>query len=212
MRARNAGFTVAGILFLSGCAATDVANKATLNERSDRMAFLEDHRPPNPNQPRDNRELKSTAPIVQQDPALNKPSATADRDDKGLVVNAGADKFIRQQDPTQTDEAPQAAGGPALQSRSETVSSADSALVGRVKEAIAKLPKGNSNTDPQVTSKETNGENKGMPNIQVTAKNGVVTLNGSVNTDADRTAFEQAASRTAGVQSVNNYLTVTKTK
>jgi osmotically-inducible protein OsmY len=62
-----------------------------------------------------------------------------------------------------------------------------------------------------LTAKESNGENKAIQNLEVAAKNGVVTLSGSVKSDAERTSAEQAASRVKGVTSVNNYLTVSKT-
>jgi hypothetical protein len=209
MKAEMAGLSL-GVMLIAGCASSDVAaNKDTLNEPSDRLAYLEDRRPPNPNQPADNREQKATPTIVQKDPALDK--SPIDRDDKGLAVNAGADQLVRPQDPTQTEEAPKAVGGPAGQSQKDTVSSADTALAARVTDAISTSRKADGNTDPTLTSKETNGEKKAIPNLEVTAKNGRVTLSGSVKSEADRTGFEQTASRVPGVTSVNNYLTVTKT-
>lgn len=48
----------------------------TLNERSDRLAHLEDRRPPNPNMPRDTRELKAIPSVVQHEPAFNQPDAS----------------------------------------------------------------------------------------------------------------------------------------
>lgn len=208
MKAEIAGLSL-GVLLLAGCAHTDVANKDTLNEPSDRFAYLEDRRPPNPNRPLDNRELKATPTVIQKDPALDK--APIDRDDKGLAVNAGPDQHVRAQDPTQTEEAPKAVGGVAGQSQKETVNSGDVALANRVKEALATAPKSEGNTDATLTAKESNGENKGIPNLEVTAKNGRVTLSGSVQSEAERTGYEQKASRIPGVTSVNNYLTVTKT-
>ena len=118
---------------------------------------------------------------------------------------------MRPQDPTQTPEAAKAVGGPAGQSQKETVNSADVALADRVKETLSTSRKSDANTDPTLTAKETNGENKAIPNLEVTAKNGRVTLSGSVASEAERTAFEQTASRVPGVTSVNNYLSVTKT-
>jgi len=208
MKAEIAGLSL-GVLLLAGCASTDVANKDTLNEPSDRFAYLEDRRPPNPNRPADNREQKAVPTIVQKDPALNK--APIDREDKGLAVNAGADQLVRAQDPTQTEEAPKAAGGPAGQSQKETANSADTTLASRVIDALATSRKANENTDASLTSKQTNAENKAIPNLEVTAKNGRVTLSGTVKSEAERTGFEQTASRVPGVSSVNNYLTVTKT-
>ena len=199
-----------GVMLIAGCASSDVvANKDTLNEPSDRLAYLEDRRPTNPNRPTDNREQKAIPTVVQKDPALDK--APIDRDDKGLAVNAGPDQLVRPQDPTQTEEAPKAVGGPAGQSQKETVNSADTALAARVVDAISTSRKTDGNTDPALTSKETNGENKAIPNLEVTAKNGRVTLSGSVKSEAERTGFEQTASRVPGVTSVNNYLVVAKT-
>ena len=208
MKAEIAGLSL-GVLLLAGCASADVASKDTLNEPSDRFAHLEDRQPPNPNRPMDNREQKATPTVIQKDPALDK--APVDRGDKGLAVNAGPDQHVRPQDPTQSDEAPKAVGGVAGQTQKETVSSADAALAARVTEALSTSRKTDANTDPTLTSKETNGENKAIPNLEVTAKNGRVTLSGAVPSEAERTAFEQRASRVAGVTSVNNYLTVTKT-
>jgi BON domain-containing protein len=206
MKAQIAGLSM-GVLLLAGCASTGVANKDTLNEPSDRFAYLEDHRPPNPNRPADNREQKAIPTVIQKDPALDK--APIDRADKGLAVNAGPDQHVRPQDPTQTEASPKAVGGPA-QSQKETVNSADTALASRVKEALSTARKKDSNTDPTLTAKESNGEDKSIPNVEVTARNGVVTMSGSVKSDADRSALEQAASRVPGVTSVNNYLTITK--
>lgn len=207
MKAQIAGLSL-GVLLLAGCASNDVANKDTLNERSDRFATLEDRLPPNPNRPADNREQKATPTIVQKDPALDK--APIDREDKGLAVNAGPDQHVRAQDPTQTEQAPKAVGGAAT-TQPETVNSADVALATRVKDALSTTPKTDANTDPVLTAKESNGENKAIQNLEVAAKNGVVTLSGSVKSDAERTSAEQAASRVKGVTSVNNYLTVSKT-
>src|SRR5688500_17788702 len=101
MKAQMAGLSL-GVLLFAGCASNDVANKDTLNERSDRFATLEDRLPPNPNRPVDNREQKATPTIVQKDPALDK--APINREDKGLAVNAGPDQHVRAQDPTQTEQ------------------------------------------------------------------------------------------------------------
>jgi hypothetical protein len=207
MKAQIAGLSL-GVLLFAGCASTGVANKDTLNERSDRLATLEDRLPPNPNRPVDNREQKATPTIVQKDPALDK--APIDREDKGLAVNAGPDQHVRPQDPTQNEQAPKAVGGAATP-QPETVNSADVTLATRVKEALSIAPKTDSNTDPVLTAKESNGEKKAIQNLEVSAKNGVVTLSGSVKSDAERTAAEQSASRVKGVTSVNNYLTVSKT-
>src|ERR1041385_661321 len=165
MKAQIAGLSL-GVLILAGCASSNVAtkDKDTLNEPSDRFAYLEDRRAPNPNRPPDNRELKAIPTVVQKDPALDK--APIDRADKGLAVNAGPDQHVRPQDPTQTPEAPKAVGGPATQQR-ETLNS-DDELAARVKEAMAKSRKSDSNVDPSLTAKETNGENKALPNIEVT--------------------------------------------
>src|SRR3954465_3115885 len=182
-----------GILLLAGCAHTDVANKDTLNEPSDRFAYLEDRLPPDPNRPPDNRDQKAIPTVIQKDPALDK--APIDRDDKGLAVNAGPDQHVRPQDPTQTPEAAKAVGGNAAQSQKETVNSADIALADRVREALSTSRKSDGNTDPTLTAKETNGENKAIPNLEVTAKNGLVTLSGTVASEAERSGFEQAASR-----------------
>ena len=210
-------------LLISGCASSSGPigqneRGDTLNERSPRFAHSEDRLPPDPNRPPDNRELKAVPTVIQHDPALNKPQEP--REDKGLSVNAGADQLVRPQDPTQTPEAPKAAGGPAGQSKGATVTSADTFLAERVNVAIAKARKSGTNianadsttTTTSNASKETQGEAKALPGIEVTAKNGVVTLNGSVATDEERGAFEQAASRVPGVTSVNNYLTVSKNK
>jgi hypothetical protein len=207
MKAEIAGLSL-GVLLLAGCASTDVANKDTLNEPSDRLAYLEDRRPPNPNQPADNREQKAVPTVVQKDPALDK--APIDREDKGLAVNAGPDQLVRPQDPTQTEETPKAVGGPAGQSQKESANSAETALASRVMDALVKSRKTDENTDAALTSKQTGVENKTIPNLEITAKNGRVTLSGSVKSEAERTAFEQTASRVPGVISVNNYLTVTK--
>ena len=208
MKAQIAGLSL-GVFLFAGCASSDVAtNKDTLNEPSDRLAYLEDHRPPNPNRPADIRDEKAVPTVVQKDPALDK--AQIDRGDKGLAVNAGPDQYVRPQDPTQTDQAPKAVGGPAAQAQHETVNSSDVTLAARVKDALATSRKTDSNVDPTLTAKESNGENKALAGIEVTAKNGVVTLAGSVKSDADRSAFEQTASRVPGVVSVNNQLTVTK--
>src|SRR4051812_21958468 len=207
-KAEIAGLSL-GVLLLAGCASTDVANKDTLNEPSDRFAHLEDRQPPNPNRPLDNREQKAAPTVIQKNPALDK--APIDRDDKGLAVNAGPDQHVRPQDPTQTPEAAKAVGGNAAQSQKETVNSADIALADRVREALSTSRKSDGNTDPTLTAKETNGENKAIPNLEVTAKNGLVTLSGAVASEAERTDFEQTASRVPGVTSVNNYHTVTKT-
>ena len=202
---------VAALLFAfflaAGCASTDVANKDTLNEPSDRFAAAEDRLPPNPNRPMDNREQKATPTILQKDPALDKPT---DREDKGLAVNSGPDQFVRPQDPTQAEDTPKAVGGPATP-QPETVNSADTTLVARVKEALAAPRKADPNAEPEVAANSTNGENKGIANIEVTAKNGIVTLSGSVKSEAERTSLEQRASRLPGVLSVNNYLVVPKT-
>ena len=207
MKAQIAGLSL-GVLLFAGCASNDVASKDTLNERSDRFATLEDRLPPNPNRPVDNREQKATPTIVQKDPALDK--APLNREDKGLAVNAGPDQHVRAQDPTQTEQAPKAVGGAAT-TQPETVNSADVTLATRVKDALSIAPKTDANTDPVLTAKESNGENKAIQNLEVAAKNGVVTLSGSVKSDAERTSAEQAASRVKGVASVNNYLTVSKT-
>jgi len=216
MKAQIAGLSL-GVLLLAGCASRQVArtDTDTLNEPSDRLAYLEDRRPPNPNRPMDTRELKAPPTIVQKDPTLDKSSidrsdkGSPERDDKGLAVNAGPDQHVRPQDPTQTENAPNAAGGPATTER-QTATSADSDLAVRVKVALLTARKLDVNTDPTVTAKESNGENKAIENVEVTARNGRVTLSGSVRSEADRSAFEQAASRVRGVTSVNNYLTVTK--
>ncbi|HUS33735.1 MAG TPA: BON domain-containing protein [Verrucomicrobiae bacterium] len=207
MKAQMAGLSL-GVLLLAGCASTDVSNKDTLNERSDRFATREDRLPPNPNRPVDNREQKATPTIVQKDPALDK--APLDREDKGLAVNAGPDQHVRPQDPTQNEQAPKAVGGAAT-TQPETVNSADVTLATRVKEALSTAPKTDANIDPTLTAKESKGENKAIQNLEIAAKNGVVTLSGSVKSDAERTSAEQAASRVKGVTSVNNYLTVSKT-
>jgi len=215
MKAQMAGLSL-GFLLVAGCAHTDVAKKDTLNEPSDRFAHLEDHRPPNPNQPMDNRDQKASPTVVQKDPALDKAQIDKgekilpDRDDKGLAVNAGPDQHVRAQDPTQTEEAPKAVGGPATTQQKETVNSADTALATRVQEALSTARKTESNTDPTLTSKETNGEDKAIQGLEVTAKNGRVTLSGTVKSEAERTSLEQAATRVPGVTSVNNYLIVTK--
>lgn len=207
MKAQIVGLSV-GILLLAGCASTDVANTDTLNERSDRFAALEDRRPPNPNTPVDFRDQKANpAIVVQKDPGVDNPPT--DREDKGLAVNAGPDQHVRPQDPTQTDDAPKAAGGPAT-TQPETANSADSALAARVKDAISTTLKSDANADPALAANPSNGENKGMPNVEVIAKNGVVTLSGSVKSEAERTSLEQAASRVKGVTSVKNHLAVPK--
>jgi hypothetical protein len=215
MKAQIVGLSL-GFLVFAGCATRDVANTDTLNERSDRFAYLEDRRPLNPNRPIDTPDVKQTPTVIQKDPALDKPAidqsdkSAAERDDKGLAVNSGPDQHVRAQDPTQTDSAPNAEGGPATTQRQENVMSADTVLASRVKEVLSRAKKSDSNTDLTVTAKETNGEDKAIQNLDVTAKNGRVTLSGSVKSEADRTAFEQAASRVPGVSSVNNYLAVTK--
>ena len=91
------------------------------------------------------------------------------------------------------------------------MNSADTTLAARVKDALSTARKTDANTDPALASKESSGENKAIQNVEITAKNGVVTLSGSVKSEAERTSLEQAASRISGVTSVNNYLTVPKT-
>src|SRR5688500_17946763 len=136
MNALKSSLIASAVLFAGGCATAERAEKDTLNERSERLAHLEDRRPPNPNQPADNREQKATPSVIQAEPT---PKALpAEQEGKGLVVNAGPDQHVRPQDPTQTDEAPQAVGGPAAQVQTGTVASADAALAARVKEALAK--------------------------------------------------------------------------
>ncbi len=209
MKAQFAGLSL-GVLILAGCASGNrggLATKDTLNEPSDRLAAMEDRQPPNPNRPADNRELKAVPTVIQKDPAFDK--APIDRADKGLAVNAGPDQLVRPQDPTQTPEAPNAAGGPAGKQQ-ETVTSADNTLATLVKQELSKTRKSESNTDTTVAAKQTNGERMGLPNVEVTAKNGRVTISGTVASDAERSAFEQTASRVPGVTSVNNHLTVTK--
>lgn len=201
---------------LAGCASAPVAQMErhdTLNERSDRAAHLDDRLPPNPNRPPDNREQKAVPTVVKQDPGLNKPAEKTD--DKGLAVNAGPDKFVRPQDPTQTPEAPKAAGGPAGQARSQIVTSADASLSDRVTEALSKLGQSGleSNAAPALKSAASDtGEAKVLPGVEVTAKEGVVTLNGSVASEDQRALFEKGASQVLGVTSVNNFLTVQKNK
>jgi hypothetical protein len=217
MRAENFGL-IAGLALLAGCASTDVAQKDTLNEPSDRMAALEDHRPPNPNRPNDTRELKAIPTVVQHDPALDKPKPDQ-HENKGLVVNAGQDQLVRTQDPTTADNAPVAKGGPATPAQTATVVKADSELATKVKDAISKMRNPGANVDTQAktesqatSSSPTNGEAKAIDTFEVTAKNGEVTLSGSVDSETQRTGFEQAASRVQGVKSVNNYLTVSKSE
>jgi osmotically-inducible protein OsmY len=214
MKAQIVGLSL-GLFVFAGCATRDVARTDTLNEPSDRFAYLEDRRPPNPNRPTDSPDIKTTPTVVQKDPALDKSKIdqddkAAERDDKGLAVNSGPDQHVRAQDPTQSDNAPNSAGGPATTQERGTATSADSALAARVREALSTARKSDSNIDPTVASKESNGENKGIQNLEVAAKNGHVTLFGSVKSDADRTAFEQTAARVPGVSSVSNNLVVTK--
>ncbi len=47
-----------------------------------------------------------------------------------------------------------------------------------------------------------------LPNVQITAANGTVTLRGSVKTQKDKDALGAKAQTTAGVMSVDNLLTV----
>lgn len=201
------GLGLAGIL--AGCASSsDIADKDTLNERSERLAHMEDRLPPNPNRPPDNRELKASPTVVQGDAAFNKPED--ERDDKGLAVNAGPDQHVRPQDPTQSEESPKAVGGPAGQSQKGGASNGDLSLAQRVKETFAASRVGTeSNLDPQRGVETVQGV-KSMDNVEVTAKNGIVTLTGSVPSETERTAWEQAASRAPGVVSVSNQLVVTK--
>jgi hypothetical protein len=190
MKARKAGLICSGALLLAGCAHNGDGNAArqdTLNDRSDRM------------------DLKSIPTVVQHDPALNEPTET--RADKGLTPNPGADQLIKAQDPKLT--VPAAVGGPA-QGQTETVTLADSDLAARVKEAVSDLNNRDTSADPALTSPETQGETKTLQNLEVSAKSGVVMLSGSVSSDDERTAIEQAASRVKGVTSVSNYLTVAK--
>src|ERR1043165_5841507 len=126
MRAERFGL-ITGLALLAGCASTDLAQRDTLNEPSDRLAALEDHRPPNPNRPNDTRELKAVPMVVQHDPALDKPKPDQN-ENKGLPVNAGQDQLVRTQDPTTADNAPVAKGGPATTQQSPTIMKADSEL------------------------------------------------------------------------------------
>lgn len=218
MRAQKLGI-IAGLTLLAGCASTDVAQKDTLNEPSDRLAALEDHRPPNPNRPNDTRELKAPPQIVQHDPALDRPNPDS-RDNKGLAVNAGQDQLVRTQDPTIADNAPVAKGGPATTQESATVVKADSELATRVKDAITKMRNPGANLDAQTQptaaaatkAKDTDGETKAIQNFEVSAKNGAVTLSGSVDSETERTSIEQEAARVPGVKSLNNHLTITKSE
>ena len=209
MKARSLGVW-AGMALLAGCASNDVAQRDTLNERSDRMAATDDRLPPNPNRPTDTRELKTVPTVVQHDPASNEPDQ---REDKGLAVNAGQDQLVRPQDPTKTPEAEasKAAGGVATTEQT-TVAKADSDLVARVKDAIANLKNKDANltAEPAAQNDSTNGEKKAVQNLEVTARNGVVTLSGSVDSETERTSMEQAATRVPGATSVANYLVVTK--
>jgi hypothetical protein len=212
MRAQKIGLIAAGIL-MAGCASNEVAQRDTLNDRSDRLQALEDRLPPNPNRPADSRELKSVPTVVQHDPALNKPQADQ-REDKGLAVNAGQDQLVRPQDPTLTPdakEAPKAVGGTAT-TEQVSVAKGDSDLAAKVREAISNLKNKDANLAAETTSQNdsTSGEAKAPANLEVTAKNGAVTISGSVDSEAERTAMEQAATKVTGVTSVANYLTVTK--
>jgi hypothetical protein len=73
----NFGVAAAGLIALAGCASEPRAFRDTLNEPSDRLTYLEDRRPPNPNMPRDSRELKAIPQVVQHDPAFNEPATDA---------------------------------------------------------------------------------------------------------------------------------------
>jgi hypothetical protein len=209
MNALNLGL-LAGAALLAGCASNDVAKRDTLNERSERMQASEDRLPPNPNRPVDTRDLKSAPTVVQHDPAANEPDQ---REDKGLAVNAGQDQLVRPQDPTKTPEAeaPKAVGGAAT-TQQTSVTKGDSDMAARVKDAISNLKNKDANlaAQPAAQSDSTNGEKKAVQNLEVTAKNGAVTLSGSVDSEAERTAMEQAATHVPGVTSVANYLVVTK--
>jgi hypothetical protein len=208
MNAQHVGLIV-GIFTMAGCASTDVAQKDTLNERSDRIAHLDDRQPPNPNRPNDTRDLKAIPTVVQHDPALNKPAEP--EENKGLTATPGADQLVRPQDPTVTDATPKNAGTPA-QSQTATITNSDSELATRVKDALSKIQTSATRIDPLVASPETNGEAKAIQNIDITAKNGLVTISGSVSSDTERSAIEQAATRVPGVISVSNYLTVSKSE
>lgn len=63
MKKRN--LAVLGVLLAAACATEKTALRETLNERSEALANLEDRRPPNPNMPRDGRELKAIPQVVQ---------------------------------------------------------------------------------------------------------------------------------------------------
>jgi hypothetical protein len=208
MKARMLGLA-AGAAFLLGCASNDVAQKDTLNDQSDRMAATEDRRPPNPNRPNDTRDLKSVPTVVLHDPTYNEEKPDQ-REDKGLETNAGKDQLVRPQDPTVTDEAPKATGSPAATERALTISKADTELATRVKDAISKARNKDANVDPVKTADPATVEAKAVQNLEITAKDGTVMLSGSVESETERTAIEQAATSVAGVKSVENYLTVTK--
>jgi osmotically-inducible protein OsmY len=91
-----------------------------------------------------------------------------------------------------------------------SVSKADSELATRVRDAIGKTQNKDANNDPAKASDPATVEGKAKPNLEITAKNGAVFLSGSVPSETERTAFEQAATEVPGVKSVENYLTVTK--
>jgi hypothetical protein len=195
---------VAGVLTLAGCASTDVAQKDTLNEPSNRLAALEDRRPPNPNRPNDSRDLQAIPTVVQHDPALNKPAAAKGKD---VAVTAGNDSLVRPQDPTVTELTPKAAGAPALATERATFSKADNELATRVKDAIQQT---NTKTDPALRNRASNGEGKVFPNLEIKAKSGEVILSGSVGSETERTAIEQAVIGVQGVTVVVNQITVSK--
>jgi len=195
MKAKNSAAMVGAIVFLVGCAGP--SGKTTMREEprehATGMAALDDRRP---------------IPVVtQHDPAHT--LSPDSRVDKGLTVPPGVDTLVKAQDPKTV--IPPATGAPA-QSQSDTVTLEDSDLAARVKDAISKLNNTDANLDPALKSRETNGETKALQNIEVTAKNGLVTITGSTPSEAERTAIEQTASRVKGAISVSNYVTVSKTE
>ena len=91
MRKRN--LAVLGVLLAAACATERTALKETLNERSEALAHLEDRRPPNPNMPRDARELKAIPHVVQRDPGLQlEEDAEAIGSAAGAEVGAAGSK------------------------------------------------------------------------------------------------------------------------
>ncbi len=188
---------LAAALLLVGCASQNHSARRAASDPSpppNGRARAFDNRPP------------SAAPATPLPEALVPAPPLANREGKGLEVNPGPDQHVRTQDPTLIEGAPRPSTGNPAQSQSGSAASAEAGLAARVLDAISQAHAAKFNSNPARAPRA--GEQKRPLPIEVTAKNGVVTLSGSVSSEADRAAFEQAASGVRGVQRVESQLTV----